>query len=155
MSALDQPQVGLLDVNVLIALVDGQHVHHDWAHRWFSRHAQAGWATCPLTQNALLRILGNPRYPNSPGSPAAVMPLLAGLLAHPDHVFWPDDLSWSGNTVIQGDQVLGHGQITDTYLLALAVHHQGRLISLDGRLSAAAVSGGRQALCLIPVDAEF
>ena len=155
MPALDQPPIGLLDVNVLIALVDGQHVHHDLAHHWFSRHAPAGWATSPLTQNALLRILGNPRYPNSPGSPAAVMPLLAGLLDHPNHVFWPDDLSWCRNTVIQGDQVLGHGQITDTYLLALAVHHQGRLVSFDARLSPAAVSGGRQALCLIPVDTAF
>jgi len=149
MPASDQPPIGLLDVNVLIALVDGQHVHHDPAHLWFAANAQVGSATCPLTQNALLRILGNPRYPNSPGSPAAVMPLLAGLMAHPNHVFWPDDLSWSGNAVIQGDQVLGHGQITDTYLLALAVHHQGRLVSFDARLSPAAVSGGRQALWLI------
>ena len=62
----------------------------------------------------------------------------------------PDDLSWCDNTVIQGDQVLWHGQITDTYLLALAVHHQGRLVSFDARLSPAAVSGGRQVLCLIP-----
>ena len=56
--------IALLDVNVLIALVDGQHVHHDLAHHWFSRHAPAGWATSPLTQNALLRILGNRRCPN-------------------------------------------------------------------------------------------
>ena len=64
MPALDQPPIGLLDVNALIALVDAQHVHHDLAHHWFSRHAPAGWATSPLTQNALLRILGNRRCPN-------------------------------------------------------------------------------------------
>lgn len=56
-------------------------------------------------QNALLRMFGNLRYPNSPGGPAVVMSLLKGLLAHPVHVFWPDALSW------------------DSYLLALAVHH--------------------------------
>ena len=151
MHELDQPPIVLLDVNVLIALVDPQHVHHDPAHHWFSRHALSGWATCPLTQNAVLRILGNPRYPNSPGSPATVMPLLAGLLAHSAHVFWPDDLGWLGNSVIKGDQVLGHGQITDTYLLALAVHNRGCMASFDERLSTAAVNGGKEAFCLIPV----
>ena len=74
-------RIALLDVNVLIALIDPQHVHHQPAHGWFQAHGCHGWATCPLTQNALLRILGNPRYPNSPGSPAVLMPLLQELLA--------------------------------------------------------------------------
>jgi predicted nucleic acid-binding protein len=59
--------VALLDVNVLIALLDRRHVHHDPAHGWFAAAQANGWATCPLTQNAVLRILGQPRYPNSPG----------------------------------------------------------------------------------------
>ena len=75
--------IALLDVNVLIALLDPQHVHHDPAHHWFAEHSSAGWATCPLTQNGVLRILGHPRYPNRPGSPATVMPLLIGLLSLP------------------------------------------------------------------------
>lgn len=74
-----------------------------------------------------------------------------GWLAHSAHVFWPDDLGWLGNSVIKGDQVLGHGQITDTYLLALAVHNRGCMASFDERLSTAAVNGGKEALCLIPV----
>ena len=141
--------IALLDVNVLIALVDPQHVHHEPSHRWFQDHGGHGWATCPLTQNALLRILGNPRYPNSPGGPLVVMPLLQKLLAHPTHVFWPDALSWDSAGVFVGDGLLHHGQITDTYLLALAVHHQGRLVSFDSRLSSKAVCGGSQALQLI------
>ena len=141
--------IALLDVNVLIALVDPQHVQHELSHRWFQAHGGHGWASCPLTQNALLRILGNPRYPNSPGGPAVGMPLLQGLLGHPAHVFWPDALSWDAAGVFEADALLHHGQITDAYLLALAVHHQGRLVSFDSRLRSKAVCGGSQALQLI------
>jgi toxin-antitoxin system PIN domain toxin len=141
--------IALLDVNVLIALVDPQHVQHESSHLWFQAHGGHGWATCPLTQNALLRILGNPRYPNSPGVPLVVMSLLQALLAHTAHVFWPDDLSWEAAGVFEAEALLHHGQITDTYLLALAVHHQGRLVSFDRRLSPRAVRGGEDALHLI------
>ena len=141
--------ITLLDVNVLIALLDPQHVQHDPAHHWFAQHSSAGWATCPLTQNGVLRILGHPRYPNSPGSPAAVMPLLKGLLSHPHHHFWADALSWSVTSAIRGDQVLAHGQITYVYWLALAVHHQGMLVSFDFRINTQVVQGGQDALHLI------
>ena len=141
--------ITLLDVNVLIALLDPQHVHHDPAHHWFAQHSSAGWATCPLTQNGVLRILGHPRYPNCPGSPAAVMPLLMGLLSHPHHHFWADALSWSATSAIRGDQVVAHGQITDVYLLALAVHQHGSLASFDSRINTRVVPGGQDALHLI------
>ena len=141
--------ITLLDVNVLIALLDPQHVHQDPAHHWFAQHSTAGWATCPLTQNGVLRILGHPRYPNSPGSPAAVMPLLMRLLSHPHHHFWADALSWSATSAIRGDQVVAHGQITDVYLLALAVHQHGRLASFDYRITTRVVPGGQDALHLI------
>ena len=141
--------IALLDVNVLIALVDPQHVHHEPSHRWFQHHGGHGWATCPLTQNALLQILGNPRYPNSPGGPVVVMPLLQELLAHPTHVFWPDALSWDAAGVFETEALLHHGQITDAYLLGLAFHHQGTLVSFDKRLSTRAVRGGEEVLQLI------
>ena len=86
--------IALLVVNLPMALVDAQHVQHEPCHLWFQAHGGNGWATCPLTQNALLWILGDPRYPNSPGGPLVVMSLLQELLAHPTHVFWPDALSW-------------------------------------------------------------
>ena len=63
----------LLDVNVLIALVDPAHVQHDAAHEWFARQGHKAWATCPLTENGLVRIVGHPRYPSSPGTPAAIL----------------------------------------------------------------------------------
>ena len=139
----------LLDVNVLIALVDPRHVHHESAHRWFVDHQQHGWATCPITQNGVLRVLGHARYPNGPGSPAAVLPLLEALIAHPQHVFWSDVISLVGPGLLNPQALLDSGQITDLYLLAMAVHHQGRLVTFDRRLRPDAVAGGDEALCCL------
>lgn len=139
----------LLDVNVLIALLDRRHVHHEQAHGWFASAQEEAWATCPLTQNALLRILGQPRYPNSPGPPAVVAPLVAELIRHPQHQFWPDALSLLNQSGVDPSRLLEAGQLTDTYLLALAVHRGGTLVSFDRRLSCEAVKGGRKALWLI------
>jgi len=139
----------LLDVNVLIALVDPAHALHDAAHAWFGQQGHVSWATCPVTENGLLRIVGNPRYPNSPGSPAAALPALASVTGLPGHVFWPDDVSLMDPALLDADRLLGHGQITDSYLLALAVAHGGQLASFDRRLVPDAVRGGRQALVLI------
>jgi toxin-antitoxin system PIN domain toxin len=141
--------VALLDVNVLIALLDRRHVHHEQAHGWFATAHGKGWATCPLTQNAVLRILGQPRYPNSPGPPAVVAPLVAELIRHPHHQFWPDSLSLLDESHVDASRLLEATQLTDTYLLALAVRHGGRLVSFDRRLSGQGVAGGREALWLI------
>ena len=139
----------LLDVNVLIALVDSAHVQHEVAQDWFGRVGQASWATCPMTENGLLRIVGHPRYPNSPGTPAAVAPILLGLRALPGHAFWPDSLSLMDGDRVDSGRLLAHGQVTDSYLLALAIAHQGRLATFDRRLVVDAVRGGRQALLVI------
>ncbi|MCS5698023.1 PIN domain-containing protein [Cyanobium sp. FGCU-52] len=139
----------LLDVNVLIALMDPRHVHHELAHSWFAGSAPSAWATCPITENAVLRILGHPRYPNSPGPPAVVAPLLQGLLAHSRHRFWPDDLSLLTGTVVRHERLLDSAQLTDAYLLALAVHHAGTLVTLDRRLQGDGVRGGAEALVVL------
>ena len=139
----------LLDVNVLIALVDPAHVQHEAAQDWFGRVGQSSWATCPMTENGLLRIVGHPRYPNSPGTPAAVTPILLGLRALPGHVFWPDSISLMDPDLVDSGRLLVHGQVTDSYLLALAMAHQGLLATFDRRLVVDAVRGGRQALQLI------
>ncbi|MBB4845927.1 toxin-antitoxin system PIN domain toxin [Paucibacter oligotrophus] len=139
----------LLDVNVLIALVDPAHVQHDAAHAWFEQQGSPAFATCPLTENGLLRIVGHPRYPGSPGTPAAVLPLLAGLRALPGHRFWADELSLLDAPRITASRLLHSSQITDSYLLALAQSHGGQLASFDRRLVVDAVTGGAQALCLI------
>lgn len=141
--------VCLLDANVLIALVDPAHVQHDSAHDWFAATGHASWATCPLTENALLRILGNPRYPNCPGTPAVVSGVLMGLKRLRGHVFWPDDVSITDDGLVDAGRLLTHGQVTDTYLLALARAHRGKLATFDRRLVTSAVARGRDALLVI------
>ncbi|MGA8148078.1 MAG: TA system VapC family ribonuclease toxin [Gallionellaceae bacterium] len=139
----------LLDVNVLIALIDPMHVQHDAAHEWFAGHGHRAWATCPLTENGVLRIVGHVRYPNSPGTPAAVAQLMPGLCALPGHVFWPDDVSLLDTKKIDTARILTTGQVTDSYLLALACAHGGKLATFDRRLVTDAVRCGAQGLHLI------
>lgn len=141
----------LLDVNVLIALIDPGHVAHDTAHEWFERQGAADWATCPITENGVIRILGHPNYPNTPGSPAGVAANVAKLRLLPGHAFWPDDLSLVGSDRVEVSRILTSAQVTDTYLLALASAHGGQLATLDRRLSFAAVKRGKTALhCIGP-----
>ncbi|PDT37497.1 MULTISPECIES: TA system VapC family ribonuclease toxin [Sinorhizobium] len=139
----------LLDVNVVIALIDPGHVAHDDAHEWFASNGQTAWATCPTTENGVIRIVGNPKYPNSPGSPSLVMEVVGKLRSLPGHSFWPDDVSLVGSGDIAPAKILTSGQVTDTYLLALAKARGGKLATFDRKLSAAAVTGGNSALHLI------
>ena len=136
----------LLDVNVLLALCDPRHVHHETAHRWFQSTGRHAWATCPLTENGFVRIASQPRYPNSPGGPGAVVAVLRKFCASPAHVFWPDGVSLLDSQRINWDRLLSHAHITDVYLLALAVHHKGKLATLDTAIPATAVAGGTEAL---------
>jgi len=136
----------LLDVNVLIALIDPAHVAHDDAHRWFQSFGRSSWATSPVTENGVLRILGSPRYPNSPGSPAIVAKIVGRLRGVQGHSFWADDLSLVGDGEIDPTKILTSAQVTDTYLLALAMKNGGRLATFDRKLSVAAVTGGKSAL---------
>jgi len=139
----------LLDVNVLIALIDPAHVGHDAAHDWFEIEGKGAWATCPMTENGVIRIVGHPKYPNTPGSTATVAAIVTKLRALPGHVFWSDDISLVDSSHVDAAQVLTSAQVTDTYLLALAAAHGGKLATFDRRLSVKAVTGGKAALHLI------
>jgi toxin-antitoxin system PIN domain toxin len=134
----------LLDVNVLIALLDPDHVHHASARQWLASNQAAGWASCPLTQNGCIRIMSQPRYPN-PLPASAVIHRLAQATGHPAHEFWPDEVSLLDAAVADASRVHGPGQITDLYLLALAVRRQGRLVTFDGAVPLAAIHGARPA----------
>ena len=135
----------MLDINVLIALLDPAHVQHNKAHEWFAKFGKNAWATCPLTQNGVLRIVGHPRYPNSPGTPAAVAELMATFLAHPAHEFWPDGITLMDRRHVHVARLLNSAQVTDSYLLALAVAHGGKLATFDRQLVTEAVVNGPQA----------
>ena len=142
--------VYLLDVNVLIALVDPAHVQHDQAHDWFARMGHRGFATCPLTENGLIRIIGHPRYPNSPGPPSVVLESLAAIRGLAGHRFWPDDISIADAGLFASGLLSSHSRVTDSYLLALAHANAGRLATMDRKLAAEVVPGGKHALELLP-----
>jgi toxin-antitoxin system PIN domain toxin len=132
----------LLDVNMLIALHDQSHVHHGLARDWFVRHAPLGWASCPLTQNGALRVMSQPGYPTT--QPLAdLRRMFMRSFADPLHLFWPDSLSIADPERFDFDRLHGHRQITDTYLLGLAVENGGRLVTLDARIVRAAARGAR------------
>jgi toxin-antitoxin system PIN domain toxin len=137
----------LLDVNLLLALSDPMHILHQSAHRWFGEKGRQAWATCPLTENGFIRIASHPNYPNRPGDVTAVLTILRQLCDAPGHHFWSEDISIL--QILEPDALITHIQITDLYLLGLAVHKRGKLATLDQRIPAAAVRGGRKALELI------
>ena len=139
----------LLDVNVLVALFDPAHVHHETAHDWFAEHRRHGWATCPITEVALVRILSNPAYWPDAERTADVAERLRQFRASGDHQFWRDSLELTDDVFNLG-YVKGQRQLTDVYLLGLAVKRNGRLATFDRTIPRAAVAGAdRQTLCVV------
>ena len=132
----------LLDVNVLIALLDAAHIHHQRASQWLEQSLHHGWASCPLTQNGCLRIMAQPAYPQALPL-AAVAQRLGQAAATPAHLFIADDYSLLDAARLHWPQLLGHRQVTDAYLLGLAVRHGCRFVSFDARVNLAAVPGAK------------
>ena len=130
----------LLDVNVLVALFNPDHIHHDAAHNWFAENRQHGWATCPLTELGLVRILSNPAYWPGAERCAAVSDRLRQFCASGHHQFWRDSLSLSDDT-FNWSLIMGHRQMTDAYLLGLAAKRGGTLATFDRTIPLAAVTG--------------
>ena len=128
----------LLDVNILIALLDENHVYHLAASAWLEEHIGDGWASCPITQNGCLRILSQPSYPNAIGVAEAVG-LLREATSTQHHRFVADDVSLLDSALVDCAQLLTARQVTDVYLLALAIAHGMRFVTLDRSVSAAAV----------------
>lgn len=128
----------LLDVNVLLALLDADHVDHARSRRWLETEIDDGWASCPITQNGFVRIVSQPRYP-SPIPPAQALDLLGHACATPHHQFWPCDVSVLDPAAVDRERVHGPRQVTDAYLLALAVEHGGRFVTFDRSIVRSAV----------------
>jgi len=130
----------LLDSSLLIALLDQDHNFHPEARSWFKSSLTDGWATCPITENAAVRILSNPNYSSAATfSPADICELLLSLINATNHESWPCDLSILDSSTFSYKHILGPKQITDVYLLGLAVHHGGRLVTYDQRITVDAV----------------
>ena len=142
--------IHLLDVNVLIALLDAEHIAHDDAHDWFDAVGKKGWATCAIVENGFLRIVGATRYGPAAVPMARLISNLSQFTEAEGHEFWPEDFSLLTNPDIHRGKLTSAAQLTDTYLLALAVSKGGKLATLDRRLSSRAVEGGERALVQIP-----
>lgn len=133
----------LLDVNVLIALLDPDHSMHERARAWFAMNIPGGWASCPITQNGCVRIMSHPGYPN-PLAVRAVMERLREATATAHHQFWADDVSLLDSRVADHGRIHGPRQVTDLYLLALAVRHRGRFVSFDSSIPLAPIKGAEK-----------
>ena len=121
-------------MNVLVALAWPNHVHHEAAHRWFAgrQRTKQGWATCPLTQSGFVRVSSNARVVSQARSPIEAIQLLGRIVALPGHEFWTDDVSIVASSHVARKKLLGHGQVTDAHLLALAIARRGVLVTFDG-----------------------
>jgi toxin-antitoxin system PIN domain toxin len=134
----------LLDANLLLALTDPMHIHHEAAHRWYGSIGRYNWATCPITENGFVRIASNPRYPNRPGNVSAVLAILRRFCSAEGHHFWDDNMSL--RELLLPGAVLTHHHVTDVYLLGLAVHQDGKLATLDQNIPVSVIQGGKEAL---------
>jgi toxin-antitoxin system PIN domain toxin len=143
-------RIALLDVNVLVALFDSDHIHHEAAHDWLSLNRKSGWATCPLTENGLVRILANASYSGVHESAASIRNRLGMFCSSGDHSFWANGLSLRDERRFRLSGVT-HRQLTDVYLLALAVENAGRLATFDSRIPLHAIpDADRESLEVIP-----
>ena len=137
--------VHVLDVNVLVALFDPDHVHHEVAHDWFAAHRTEGWATCPATENGFVRVLSNPAYNGTLTRLEAIVERLRMFCASGQHHFWQDAVSVTDLAAIRPSYMRGHRQLTDVSLLALATRMGGRLTTFDRTIPVSAVVGATAA----------
>mgnify|MGYP000249071961 CR=1 FL=1 len=142
--------IALPDVNVLLALIDRVHVHHDAANNWFSVASQQGWATCPLTENGFARIVSSPSYAYTRLTPPDALATLDILIQNhaATHHFWSDSVSLRDPALVDITRIRGHKQLTDIYLLALCQQNQGTIVTLDQGMNTEAIISPRKDLIL-------
>lgn len=136
--------LALLDVNALIALFDVDHAHHARARLWLEANIQFGWATCPITQNGMIRIMSQRSYPRASTTQDMTFRLREAT-AEPTHTFIFDNISFADSTRVNADGLLTAANTTDIYLLALAVSHNARFVTFDHGVSLRAVVGASHA----------
>lgn len=140
----------LLDVNVIISILDPEHIHHTRAQRWFEQEGHAHWLTCPTIENGVVRIVSGSRYPGVSTTPASMLERLDSLRSLGRHEFVQDALSLLDRSVFRHGSLLTSRQVTDTYLLGIAVHRGAVLATLDKRMVTDAVIDGDDHLYVIP-----
>jgi len=121
----------LLDVNVLVALLWPAHEANQLALRWFHRVGRKSWATCGMTQAGFVRVVSNPAFTRDALSPQQAMELLETNAGHPAHRFWKDENGFLSLAAPFADRITGHRQVTDAFLLGLALRNNGKVATLD------------------------
>jgi len=141
----------LLDVNVLVALFDERHVHNNLAQSWLTKNLKNGWASCPITENGLIRILTNPNYSRFSRFPVEdIASRFVDFKTTTNHEFWPDKISLLNRNHFDTENILGAKQLTDVYLLGLAAANEGRFVTFDRTVAKkAALRAKRSTLQLI------
>ena len=134
-------RVALLDVNLLVALFNPQHTHHEVAHDWFADNQATGWATCAITQNGFVRVLATPASDVGVIRPAELVARLRQFCSDKHHVFWPESVSLTDPRIFNPALIRGHRQVSDIYLLGLAKKMGGYLATLDAGIPLGAVVG--------------
>jgi hypothetical protein len=144
--------IWLFDVNVLISIADSSHVFHGAIHRWLASRGERTWASCPITENGMVRVLSQPAYRGGARTPDEAIAALRGMKeARPwKHVFWPDDFSLCERQAILAERIASGRQLTDVYLAALARRRGGRLVTFDAGIAWQAVEGGSADLIEVP-----
>jgi uncharacterized protein len=142
----------LLDVNVLIARTDPRHKSHAAVRAWLAAAGSEKLLFCPLVENGFLRIYGHPAYPGGPGSPGRAAVDLHHMRALPNAAFVADDVSIDDTALFPSTADITPRQLTDVYLLGLAVSKGARFATLDGGIPEGAVRGGQNALTVIPQE---
>lgn len=141
--------IGLLDVNVLVALAWPNHVHHRIASSWFLAHQEEGWATSPITESGFVRVSSNVKVIPHAVPPQVAIAMLGKFRSLGHHVFWPDDISILASPEVERARIATHHQVTDAHLLALAQARGGRLVTLDRKLSRLISPTGESSLLVI------
>jgi toxin-antitoxin system PIN domain toxin len=131
--------IALLDVDVLVALFDPAHLHHEAAHEWLTAQRAPGWATCPITENGFARVVSHPGYPGRRVTVQDALERLSAFADAEDHHFWPDSTSLRRRSRVDTSLLDGHDRIRGAYLLMLAVENDGRLVTFDPEVPLAAV----------------
>ena len=122
----------LLDLNVLIALMESEHRHYGMAQEWFNAAGRADWAMCPLTEAGFVRVTTNPKYWPAPRTMGQARAVLQMLKEYPGYSYWRMDESWETLTKPFATRITGHQQVTDAYLLGMAIRRNAVFATFDG-----------------------
>jgi uncharacterized protein len=125
----------LLDLNALIALADPDSIHYEAMQRWYDTAGHRDWGVCPLTESGFVRVTTNPKYSGPNRTVAQARAILGELSKVSGYRYWPITESWVEVTAPFAPRIKGHQQVTDAYLLGMAIREEGTLVTFDASIS--------------------